>query len=828
MSPHRTRRSEAAGNNDSNEVSNSVECRGAELLPTSRSRRRPTPTGSSTRADSFLYTITVTNVGEVQATGVELIDELPPGAALSISISPFPTFDGTPCVIASSIPPGGTAQATVHCGPIALGPGESASVTFKVTVTGDDCGPITNIVDVEGTNEPAANVGPDNHAEASDEIACDAADQAPEGRPDARARRRHRDLHLLRDQHRRHRPDGHRAHGPRVRHDSRSARTTGTATPSSPWTRAGRSRVTTRSSTADGDPVHNQATVTGDHDGGTVSDTDTHDIDVIHPDIDLEKSASPDVGYRPGPPSSTPTPSRTQATRPLFNISVDDDMIGHVGDIASLAAGQTSELTFEITLGSSPITNVATATGSDVLGASVSDVDEVTVSVVAGGGGGDGTGGGSPFTGSSTGTLSGWAAALALAGIAPAARSVPQASRDRQLATDAGNGRRVRSDRALDAIFPPSHVSVLRNPWASSTICLLRTDYSVRLERWGHSPDVSPGWRGYLSGQEDHGVRRRAWTGSIGQREKHRHQLGGGGWVPERTLGSSRRQTKRGLASFVSFVLLFAFALGQSSLSALADDAGTDPVAAEEVLSDGSTGEGTLPEEAPAEEAPAEEAPAEEAPAEEAPAAEADGDTSGTGAAATGAGDARKGQINVARVSRTTAIAAPAAPPGVGELDGGDIDLDYVAAGPFTYNHATGLGTHPQFGYDNRTISKSNGVVESLESGDFACGDFVTFFTEITVDSGAAAGGTIELDYTFGAETTGQPGLGFDDIIDVDVNKPDDGNKNLDGDEVATLIAEGFDSSGYDQVHRHRRDRRSRPRRRRHRSPDRGAHLHPG
>ena len=37
----------------------------------------------------------------------------------------------------------------------------------------------------------------------------------------------------------------------------------------------------------------------------------------------------------------------------------------------------------------------------------------------------------------------------------------------------------------------------------------------------------------------------------------------------------------RGLASFVSFLLLFAFALGQSSLSALADDPGTAPVTAE-------------------------------------------------------------------------------------------------------------------------------------------------------------------------------------------------------------------------------------------------------
>ncbi|MGH2641523.1 MAG: DUF7507 domain-containing protein [Actinomycetota bacterium] len=404
---------QAAGNNDSNEVSNSVECE--EPSPPDLQVTKTSDTdGILHEGDSFLYTITVTNVGEVPATGVELVDELPPGDALSISVSPFPTFDGTPCVIASSIPPGGTAQATVHCGPITLGPGESASVTFRVAVTGDGCGPITNVVDVEGTNEPAANVGPDNHAEASDEIACTPRIRLRKGGPTL--------AHV----------------GDTVTYSFSVTNTGGIDLTDIELTDARCDTTPERTddgngdavlavdesweftcdhtiAAADGTPVHNEATVTGDHDGGTVSDTDTHDIDVIHPDIDLEKSASPTSGSAGITIVYTYTVTNTGDTT-LFDISVDDDMVGHVGDIASLAAGQSSELTFEVTLGPSPITNVATATGSDVLGASVSDVDEVTVSVVLGGSGGDGTGGGSPFTGAATGTLSGWAAALALVG----------------------------------------------------------------------------------------------------------------------------------------------------------------------------------------------------------------------------------------------------------------------------------------------------------------------------------------------------------------------------------------------------------------------------
>jgi uncharacterized repeat protein (TIGR01451 family) len=407
---------QAARNNDSNEVSNSAECE--EPGPPDLEVTKTSDAGGILHeGDSFLYTITVTNIGDVPATRVELIDALPPGDALSISVSPFPMFDGHPCVIASSIPPGGTAQATVNCGSITLDPGDSASVTFRVAVTGDECGGITNVVDVEGTNEPPGNVGPDNHAEASDEIACAPRIRLRKGGPAL--------AHV----------------GDTVTYTFSVTNTGGVdltdvdltdprcdTTPDRSDDGNGDAVLAVGESwafacdhaivAADGDPVHNQATVTGGHDGGTVSDTDTHDIDLIHPDIDLEKSASPTSGPAGTVIVYTYAVTNTGDTT-LFDISVDDDIVGHVGDIASLAAGQGSELTFEITLGSSPITNVATVTGADVLGASVSDIDEVTVSAVAGGtggGGGDETGGGSPFTGSSTGTLPGWAAAFTVVG----------------------------------------------------------------------------------------------------------------------------------------------------------------------------------------------------------------------------------------------------------------------------------------------------------------------------------------------------------------------------------------------------------------------------
>jgi uncharacterized repeat protein (TIGR01451 family) len=235
----------------------------------------------------------------------------------------------------------------------------------------------------------------------------------------------------------------------------------------------------------------------------------------------------------------------------------------------------------------------------------------------------------------------------------------------------------------------------------------------------------------------------------------------------------NRRGRVRGFAPFVAFALLFAFALGQgSSLMAFAfDNSGAGPTVSKDgsaPTGDDSSGGGST----------------------------ADGGTtkvSGSGPAAT---SSDSGSTSTRRVGagRNSGDAG-----GILAIEPGGVNLDFVAAGPFTYNHDTGLGAYPDFGYNDRTIDKDSGVVESLEGGDFECNDLVTFFVEVEVEAGAGSG-DVELDLSFGNETTGQPGLGFDDIVSYGINTPDDGNVGLDGTETVVLSNEHIETAGYDQL----------------------------
>ncbi|MEA1907321.1 MAG: hypothetical protein U9N12_10335 [Euryarchaeota archaeon] len=98
-----------------------------------------------------------------------------------------------------------------------------------------------------------------------------------------------------------------------------------------------------------------------------------------------------------------------------------------------------------------------------------------------------------------------------------------------------------------------------------------------------------------------------------------------------------------------------------------------------------------------------------------------------------------------------------------------DFSIDFVAAAPQSYNHSTGGGA-----FDDRTIGVDNDVVESLEGGDFSCGDIVTYFVEVTVDNTTQADTnapqTIEMNFSFLADTTGQSGVAIGDIVLVQVN----------------------------------------------------------
>ena len=410
-----TESGEAGVNNTSNEVSNHVECdqSAPPALQVSDGPDLQVSKGSDAAGilhdgDDFLYTITVTNTGDRAATGVELFDVLPPGA-LNVAIPPFPTFAGKACTVTSSVPPGGgLPNAEVGCGPVSLGPDESASVTVKVIVGGNTCGAITNVVDVEGANEPVENAGPDNRAEVTDEIACVPRIRLLEGGPSL-AHVGDRITYTFTaknigsvDLSNIDITDAGCDTSPALKDDGNGD---GLLSVDEKW-RFGCERTVTAD---DGDAVRSHATVTGDHGGGTVTDSDTHEVHVIHPSIDLENTADPNTGPSGTLVVYTYSITNTGDTN-LFAVSVDDEM-GHVGRIATLPPGRTLELTRRITLGSSPITNVTTAEGSDVLGASVSDIDDSTVTAV--GGGGSGTVGGSPFTGSDTDAQAEWIFVLA-------------------------------------------------------------------------------------------------------------------------------------------------------------------------------------------------------------------------------------------------------------------------------------------------------------------------------------------------------------------------------------------------------------------------------
>jgi hypothetical protein len=139
--------------------------------------------------------------------------------------------------------------------------------------------------------------------------------------------------------------------------------------------------------TSDPDPLPNTATFCAtDPAGATVCDSDNHEVDIAHPAIDVEKEADPTSGS-PGDVITFTYTVTNSGDVPLFDVSVDDNVLGHICDIPVLQPHGTVVCTGSYTIpanASGTITNIVIAGGTDPAGDIVEDEDDFTIAVVAG------------------------------------------------------------------------------------------------------------------------------------------------------------------------------------------------------------------------------------------------------------------------------------------------------------------------------------------------------------------------------------------------------------------------------------------------------------
>jgi protocatechuate 3,4-dioxygenase beta subunit len=98
-------------------------------------------------------------------------------------------------------------------------------------------------------------------------------------------------------------------------------------------------------------------------------------------------------------------------------------------------------------------------------------------------------------------------------------------------------------------------------------------------------------------------------------------------------------------------------------------------------------------------------------------------------------------------------------------MAGSDFSIDFAAAAPQIYNHDTGGGA-----FEDKTINID--AVESLEGGDFAVGEIVSYYFNVTAAPNAVDQfpQTIEIDVSFLVNTTGATGVSHRDIVGVSAN----------------------------------------------------------
>lgn len=128
------------------------------------------------------------------------------------------------------------------------------------------------------------------------------------------------------------------------------------------------------------DPLPNRVDAVGyDAFERIVTSFDTHEVDILKPEIAVVKTVDPEKIVNGQSVVYTYVVTNT-GEETLYDVSVVDDILGPVGTLSSLAAGQSHEFTLEVDPDQT-VTNVATAEGYDELEKKVTDTDDAVVEV---------------------------------------------------------------------------------------------------------------------------------------------------------------------------------------------------------------------------------------------------------------------------------------------------------------------------------------------------------------------------------------------------------------------------------------------------------------
>src|SRR4029079_447949 len=112
--------------------------------------------GTVSAGDEIGFTVTLSNIGAGNASGLSFTDSLPSGLSWTID----PASSGAPLV-----------SGNLDYSPTSLAAGASATVHVKATTTSANCGTVSNSASAAATNENATDTA-NNNATASVQVQC--------------------------------------------------------------------------------------------------------------------------------------------------------------------------------------------------------------------------------------------------------------------------------------------------------------------------------------------------------------------------------------------------------------------------------------------------------------------------------------------------------------------------------------------------------------------------------------------------------------------------------------------------------------------------------